>query len=145
MIEISENGLEITKEEQQTIVSALEAALAYEGRTGDISVIIVDDTAMHEMNLSYRNVDRTTDVLSFPSSEGFDLVAPPGFLGDLAISLPTAKRQAEEYGHSLARELAFLAVHGALHLMGYDHMEPEDERVMRDHQQKILNGMGLTR
>ena len=146
MIEIQERELTLPNGAEKTIAAALTAALQYEEREGDISVIIIDDETMHTLNRDYRNVDRTTDVLSFPSWEGFDLASiPDQFLGDIAISLPTAQRQAEEYGHSLTRELAFLAIHGALHLMGYDHMCEEEERVMREHQQKILAGMGLER
>ncbi|MBR0026233.1 MAG: rRNA maturation RNase YbeY [Clostridia bacterium] len=146
MIELMETDLVLPEGAEELITRALTAALEYEGRTGDISVVIIDDETMHTMNRDYRNVDRTTDVLSFPAWEGYDLpTIPDDFLGDIAISLPTAQRQAEEYGHPLNRELAFLAVHGALHLMGYDHMCEEDELVMRDHQQKILTGMGLER
>lgn len=146
MIELTKNGISLPEGAEETITKALEAALEYEGRTGDVSVIVIDDETMHAMNRDYRNVDRTTDVLSFPAWEGEELPAiPDDFLGDIAISLPTAERQAQEYGHSLVRELAFLAVHGALHLMGYDHMCETDEKVMREHQQKILTGMGLER
>lgn len=146
MIELTKNGIALPEGAEETITKALEAALEYEGRTGDVSVIVIDDETMHAMNRDYRNVDRTTDVLSFPAWEGEELPAiPDDFLGDIAISLPTAERQAQEYGHSLLRELAFLAVHGALHLMGYDHMCEKDEKVMREHQQKILTGMGLER
>lgn len=146
MIELTENGLSLPAGAEETITGAIEAALKYEGRIGDVSVIVVDDETMHAMNRDYRKVDRTTDVLSFPAWEGEELPSiPDDFLGDIAISLPTAERQAQEYGHSLVRELAFLAVHGALHLMGYDHMCEEDEREMRERQQKILTGMGLER
>ncbi|MBQ3109514.1 MAG: rRNA maturation RNase YbeY [Clostridia bacterium] len=146
MIELMETDLVLPEGAEELITRALTAALEYEGRTGDISVVIIDDETMHTMNRDYRNVDRTTDVLSFPAWEGYDLpTIPDDLLGDIAISLPTAQRQAEEYGHPLNRELAFLAVHGALHLIGYDHMCEEDELVMRDHQQKILTGMGLER
>ena len=101
--------------------AAAEAALAYEGAAGDITISVVDDAAIHAMNREYRGVDRPTDVLSFPAAEGETFPAiPDAFLGDIAISLPRAEAQAEEYGHPLLRELSFLAVHGTLHLLGYD-------------------------
>ena len=85
------------------------------------------------------------DVLSFPALEGELLLAPPGYLGDIAICYARAVEQAKEYGHSLERELAFLAVHGALHLMGYDHMTPDEENEMVRRQEEILNKMGVMR
>jgi probable rRNA maturation factor len=87
-----------------------------------------------------------TDVLTFPAWEGDALLCPPdGYLGDIAICYERAVEQAEEYGHSLERELAFLAVHGALHLLEYDHMEPADEQRMMQKQEEILHTMGLSR
>lgn len=113
---------------------------------GLVSVAIVDDERMHELNLRYRGIDRTTDVLSFAAREGEPL--PMGkkgeYLGDIAISLPRSRAQAEEYGHGLDRELAFLCAHGMLHLLGYDHMEPEEEREMRQLQNEIMEEMGLS-
>lgn len=128
------------------LTNAAEAALAYEGAEGDITILVVDDGMIHEMNRDYRNVDRPTDVLSFPAAEGEELLSIPDvFLGDIAISLPRAKEQAAEYGHSLLRELTFLAVHGSLHLMGYDHMTDEDRAEMFDRQDRILEKMRITR
>ena len=87
-----------------------------------------------------------TDVLTFPAWEGDAILCPPdGYLGDIAICFERAKEQAEEYGHSLERELAFLSVHGALHLLGYDHMQPEDEKKMFSKQDEILNELGYHR
>ncbi|MEN6563345.1 MAG: rRNA maturation RNase YbeY, partial [Christensenella sp.] len=95
---------------------------------------------------NYRKIDRVTDVLTFPAWEGDAILCPPdGYLGDVAICYGRAVAQAKEYGHSLERELAFLAVHGALHLLGYDHMTQKDERVMLQKQTEILNAMGITR
>ena len=126
--------------------AAAEAALAYEGAAGDITISVVDDDTIHRMNLEYRGVDRPTDVLSFPAAEGGDFPAiPDSFLGDIAISLPRAEAQAEEYGHSLLRELSFLAVHGTLHLLGYDHMTDEDRGEMFARQNEILEKMRITR
>lgn len=126
--------------------AAAEAALAYEGAAGDITISVVDDAAIHAMNREYRGVDRPTDVLSFPAADGEAFPAiPDAFLGDIAISLPRAEAQAEEYGHPLLRELSFLAVHGTLHLLGYDHMTDEDRARMFARQNEILEKMRITR
>ena len=109
------------------------------------SIVLTDDETIHFYNREYRNVDRPTDVLSFPADEGDELLAPPdGFLGDIMISVPTAVRQGAELGHSTERELAFLTVHGMLHLLGYDHMVPEDEEVMLARQREIMAMPELT-
>ena len=137
--------LEAPEEVQQALINAAEAALSHSGAEGDIVITLVDDEEIHRINLEYRGVDRPTDVISFPANEGEDIIAPPGFLGDIIISLPRAQAQAEEYGHSLKRELSFLAIHGALHLMGYDHMEEAEAREMFAMQEDILKGMGIGR
>ncbi|MBQ2985175.1 MAG: rRNA maturation RNase YbeY [Clostridia bacterium] len=130
----------------QIVSAAVEAALAHRGRSGEITVTLVDDEAIHEINRSYRNVDRPTDVISFPSEEGECIAAiPDGFLGDIIISLPRAAAQAEEYGHSFRRELSFLAVHGTLHLLGYDHMTDDEAKEMFGLQEDILREMGIER
>ncbi len=121
-------------------------ALEYLNKDGDISVIIVDNEEIHRLNLEHRNVDSPTDVLSFPTLEGeFIAALPDGFLGDIVISFERACEQAKEYGHSLEREMAFLTVHGTLHLLGYDHMTEQDEKQMFALQKEILEGMGVTR
>ena len=105
-----------------------------------VSVIFVDDEQSHQINRDYRNVDRPTDVISFAlrddETEG-DYVEEE--LGDIFINIDAARRQAEEYGHSLKREICFLFTHGLLHLCGYDHMTKEDEAVMIELQKKILD------
>lgn len=112
----------------------------------EFSVIIVDNERIHQINKEYRNVDRPTDVISFALEDTedvtFDHYRP---LGDIYISIDKVKEQAEAYGHSETRELAFLTVHGFLHLLGYDHMEPEEEKIMFGRQEEILNGFGITR
>ncbi|MDI3327708.1 MAG: rRNA maturation RNase YbeY [Alicyclobacillaceae bacterium] len=127
----------------------LEAALR-EGISGaEVSVALVDDLRIRELNRLYRGIDRPTDVLSFAMREGED---GPAFgeggrelLGDIVISVETALRQAREYGHGLEREVAFLAVHGFLHLLGYDHRTPEEEAVMFARQEAVLAAAGLAR
>ena len=108
-----------------------------------ISVSLVDNKFIHEMNRDYRGLDRPTDVISFAFLDNEDRQAlykgkEPVCLGDIYISVDKAKEQAEEYGHSLERELSFLFVHGLLHLLGYDHMSEEDEKVMFKLQDEIL-------
>lgn len=113
---------------------------------GVFSVTFIGDEKMHEMNLKYRGIDRTTDVLSFALNDAKEnFVCEVNMLGDIFISIPKMKEQAVEYGHSEKRELAFLTIHGLLHLLGYDHMKPEDERVMFDLQKEVLNDSGITK
>ena len=103
-----------------------------------LNVVICDNEMIKDYNNRYRNIDRETDVLSFPSDE-------EGELGDILISLPKAESQAEEYGHSLKRELSFLLCHGILHCSGYDHMTKEEETVMFNLQEEILNHANIRR
>jgi probable rRNA maturation factor len=110
------------------------------------SVIFVEDEEIHTMNREYRGVDRVTDVISFAFEDNNDLVYNEiRMLGDIYICIPQMKRQAESYSHSEKRELSFLAVHGLLHLLGYDHMNEEDEKVMFALQELILNEQNITR
>lgn len=127
--------------------------------SGDVSVTFVDDPSIRELNVQYRNMDKPTDVLSFSMWETTDQEpdiqyefdedeeepAPDDPIGDIVISVPTAKRQSEEYGHSLERELGFLFVHGFLHLIGYDHEDEEAEKVMIEKQEQVLRQAGLFR
>lgn len=119
----------------------------------EMSVTIVDDEEIHQINKTYRGVDRPTDVISFAINDEvadeFEILElPEGMpyeLGDLFISLDRVKAQAQEYGHSFERELGFLTVHGFLHLNGYDHMTEEDEKEMFALQREILENYGLKR
>lgn len=128
------------------------AVLTYEGfpEPAEISVTFVDDVRIHELNKEYRNVDKSTDVLSFPLGENgeYDKNIETGacLLGDIVISVETAVRQAEEYGHSLQREIGFLTVHSMLHLLGYDHVNGGLEEVhMREKEERVLTELGLKR
>jgi len=146
MVDIVCTSCELQPEYQELIVEAVEAALCDAKTEADVAVQILSLEEIHELNRDFRNVDMPTDVLSFPSWEGDTLMQlPDGFLGDIAICLPRAQEQALEYGHSVSRELAFLAVHGTLHLLGYDHMEAEDEKNMREKQKEILEQIGQER
>jgi probable rRNA maturation factor len=130
----------------ELIRRAVSSALVQEGATGDVCVLITDAEEIQRLNALYRNIDRVTDVLTFPAWEGDAILCPPdGYLGDIAICYERAEEQALEFGHSLERELAFLAVHGSMHLLGYDHMTTEDEQIMMKKQEEVLNEMGYPR
>jgi len=112
----------------------------------ELGVVITDDATVRELNGRYLGVDEPTDVLSFGLGEkdGAPFTLPPGeapSLGEVIISYPTAVRQAEEQGHSVEAEVAHLLVHGVLHLLGYDHVEAEEERKMREREKEILAGL----
>lgn len=115
----------------------------------EVSVVLCDDCYIHALNLQYRGKDYSTDVLSFALNEGeeFEITDGPTekLLGDIIISLDTATRQAEEYGHSLERELAYLTVHGMLHLLGYDHEESAEREEMRTEEEYVLGLLGIGR
>lgn len=126
---------------------------------GEVSLTFTNDKDIHQLNLDYRGIDRPTDVLSFAmqedGTEELDIIfevesedeSDPisGMLGDIIISVETAKAQSEEYGHSLEREMGFLFVHGFLHLIGYDHEDDAAEAEMTAKQEAILQKAGLTR
>ncbi len=145
MIEVLNETISLTDAEREGIQAAAEAALRYEGKRGDLSVLVDTPERIQTLNREFRHVDCVTDVLTFPAWEGEDALSGDGYLGDIMICYERAREQAEEYGHSLIRELSFLTVHGVLHLLGYDHMTESEETVMRSKQTEILNGMGLTR
>lgn len=109
-------------------------------------IIFIDDEKMHEMNNEYRGIDRTTDVLSFALEDNKAIEESERELGDIFVSIPKMKAQAEEYGHSEKRELSFLVCHGLLHLLGYDHTRSkEEEKLQFGLQEEILNDLGITR
>ncbi len=114
----------------------------------EVDITIVDDKEIHQLNRDYRNVDRPTDVLSFALDEDDEdepelLEGQLHLLGDIIISAETATRQAEEFGHGLEREIVYLAVHGLLHLLGYDHMVEEDKVIMRAKEEEALRAINL--
>ena len=117
-----------------------------------ISITLTVPEVIKEANKKYRNIDKATDVLSFPMFEREELETliknnydVEDVLGDLIISIPKVKEQAVEYGHSFDRELAYMVVHGFYHLMGYDHMEEDDKKEMRQKEDEVLNKLGITR
>ena len=143
----------LTAELEDAIRRAAAEALRYEEFDEDceISVSIVDNEEIREINRQFRSIDRATDVLSFPMltfAEGEEAEVNENdeiVLGDIIISLERAKEQAEEYGHSYERELLYLFVHSILHLLGYDHMEEEEKRQMRIREEYVMEKIGLTR
>lgn len=115
----------------------------------EISVTLVDNARIREINMEFREIDRETDVLSFPmgDEDGFEVNPDTDaiMLGDIVISLEKARSQAEEYGHSYEREVAFLLTHSLFHLLGYDHTTPDEEREMFAKQEAVLQRLGITR
>ena len=127
------------------------AVLTFEdfSESAEISVTFVDDERIHEINKEHRNIDSSTDVLSFPLGEDgvYDENPETGakMLGDIVISVDHALYQADLYGHGIEREIAFLTVHSMLHLLGYDHMEEEEKARMRKKEEQIMTNIKLTR
>lgn len=149
---------ELSEEIKKTIEACIEKSLEYEGCDFDaqVSVTICTNEQIHEINMEQRDIDAPTDVLSFPMlyfdengdilDSDYDMDGDFVILGDIVISKDRAKEQAEEFGHSLKREFAFLTVHSMLHLLGYDHVDSEEEeKVMFGKQEEILNLLGITR
>lgn len=144
----NETDYKLDKELIKTVVSA---SLEYEGIKNDceVSFTLTDNDTIHALNKKHRNIDRATDVLSFPlidfENENIEDIKGTIYLGDIIISIERALAQAEEYGHSPERELGFLTAHSMLHLLGYDHMTDAEEKVMFFKQEEILKSVGLTR
>lgn len=135
---------------ERLIEQCTAAALEEEEITDDaeVSVTLVDNARIRELNNEFREIDRETDVLSFPMGDESFEVDPDNdaiLLGDIVISLEKAQAQAEEYGHSFRREVAFLLTHSLFHLLGYDHITPEDEKEMFAKQEAVLERLGISR
>lgn len=148
---------------ENDIIRTIEACLDYVDcpYEAEVNVLLTDNTVIHEMNLETRNIDRPTDVLSFPlisydepavfdfsEDEEIELCNPDSgelLLGDIVISVERAEEQAKEYGHSLRREILFLICHSMLHLFGYDHESDDEREKMESMQREILNGLGIVR
>ena len=157
-IENEQNKIKVTKLLEDTIKNVCEKVLEYEKCDFDaeISITLTDNENIRELNREHRGIDKETDVLSFPmvdfdedgtsSDTDFDWSGEFLMLGDIVISLERAEFQAEEFGHSFIREIAFLTAHSMLHLLGYDHEEShEDDEIMCQKQEEILNNLGITR
>ena len=142
-IQNSQNKIDFTAELEETINIVIEKVFEYEDvEPRNVSVLITDNEEIHGLNLEYRGKDAPTDVLSFPLFDE-DGILDEEELGDIVISLERALAQAEEYNHSLKREVAFLTAHSMLHLLGYDHENGEQEMYVK--QDEILNELGITR
>lgn len=133
----------IRKKAEKTITEVLRAENISEN--AEVSLSIVDKETIHKLNKDYRNVDRETDVLSFPlDEEGFDNEGNPLILlGDIVICLDVAEDQAADFGHSLEREIMYLICHSTLHLLGYDHIEEDDKKVMRLKEKEVMKNLGV--
>lgn len=133
----------IRKKAEKTITEVLRVENISENV--EVSLSIVDRQTIHKLNKDYRNVDRETDVLSFPmDEEGFDNEGNPLILlGDIVICLDVAEDQAADFGHSLEREIMYLICHSTLHLLGYDHIEEDDKKVMRSKEKEVMKNLGV--
>lgn len=154
---------ELNFDYEELLRKVMEECLAYENcpYEAEVSLLLTDDEEIREINREFRNIDAATDVLSFPTIEyetpgdfsGLEEAAEMYFhpesgellLGDIVISVERAIVQAQEYGHPLTREIAFLTAHSMLHLMGYDHMEEEERALMEARQEEILMRLGISR
>ena len=156
----TEKALDIDYE--KTALAVAEKALELENcpYEAQISLILTDDEGIRQVNSEFRDIDRSTDVLSFPmipfespaaydileeDESYFDMDTGELLLGDIMISVDHVYAQAEEYGHSVTREFAFLVAHSIMHLLGYDHMEKEEAAVMEAHQEAVLSALGIVR
>ena len=159
----NETNQELPFDVEKIVNQVIEKSLEQEGCPYEVSVsvLLTDNEGIHAMNKEFRGIDRPTDVLSFPN---VDYEAPADFsgiedyvedyfdpesgelcLGDIVISIDKVYEQANEYGHAPLREFAFLVAHSMLHLMGYDHMEEDEAKVMESKQEEILSSLGITR
>lgn len=135
--------IEVTESMESLIERVIEESLRVEGKTLDyeVSVSLVNNEEIRELNREYRGVDSETDVLSFPIEE--DLIIPLPLLGDIIISLEKAKEQGIEFGHGLEREIAYLTAHSMFHLMGYDHMEEDEKEIMRNKEKEVMKNLKI--
>ena len=152
-----QDKIELTQQMKEAVKAALGAAEHDAGVAACVNLLFTDDEGRCALNREFRGIDSATDVLSFPAYELGELLEDSLdeidaeyidgrlFLGDIAVSLERAVLQAEEYGHGLVRETAFLALHGTLHLLGYDHMTEQDERQMTGKQRELLDSVNIGR
>lgn len=143
-IDNRQDKVELDKEILDTVKKAIEETLIFEGKplNFEVSISFVDNQLIRELNREYRNMDRETDVLSFPLYEEAGL-SPVRMLGDIVISAEKALAQSIEYGHSFIREIAYLTVHSTLHLLGYDHLDEGEKRLMRSKEKEIMRRLKI--
>ena len=149
-LENNQDEIQVPEELEATLKKAMDIVAAKEGLrdNAEVDITLVDNEEIHALNKQYRGIDRPTDVLSFALDEGDEEPEVEDeevehLLGDVIISAPKAVEQGEEFGHGLTREMTYLAVHGMLHLLGYDHMVEEDKKVMRAREEEILRELDL--
>ena len=150
MISTYPEELRFPEEIEENVRAAAEkVGELYGVENGEVSVTLTDNAYIHQLNRQYRQIDRPTDVLSFALNESVepDIENVPDIdvLGDIILSVERAREQAADYGHSLRREIAFLTVHGMLHLLGYDHMEEADRLEMEKEQRYVMEQLGISR
>lgn len=155
MIEVNYNAISELPNEEKLIKKVVSKVLEEEKVLPEVDVYITltNNEEIHKINKEYRDVDRPTDVLSFPMYERHEIASLKNdtddeiekILGDIIVSVEKVKEQAEEYGHSFERELAYLVTHGMLHLLGYDHIIEEEKAVMRKREEEILETLNITR
>ena len=155
MVEINIKTKKVNGNEEKIINKVVEAVLKQEKIKHDLDVYITltNNRGIHEINKQYRDIDRPTDVLSFPMFQRDEISNlkkkkkdnVEEILGDIVVSIDKVKEQSKEYGHSYERELAYLVTHGMLHLLGFDHMIDEEKEEMRKHEEKVLEVLGFVR
>ena len=153
MIEVFYDGIDNLEREENLIRDVVNCVLKEEGikKNLDVYVTLTNNETIRKINAEQRNIDKATDVLSFPMFEREEIPnlkkedETEDILGDIIVSIEKVKEQAEEYGHSFERELAYLVTHGMLHLLGYDHMIDEEKVVMRKREEEILGVLNITR
>ena len=160
MYEIIYKDIEKKEEYEEIVKTVLDECFKEEGLENAklyITITLTNPENIREINKEFRNIDKETDVLSFPifekkdidmlrkNDEVVDKNMPQDVLGDIIISVKKVEEQAEEYGHSIERELAYMIVHGFYHLMGYDHMNDEDKKAMREKEEKVLKSLDIVR
>ncbi len=139
-----------TKEDLRTYEKEVKKLLVYalkkeQVKKSECNVIFVDNERIQEINRTYRKIDRVTDVISFALEDNLEITLEVRILGDIYISIDRAREQASSYGHSLQREICFLAVHGLYHLLGYNHEKKEEEKIMFQKQEEVLAAYGIVR
>lgn len=129
----------------EKLESVVKTVLETEGLSLDyeVSITFVDKDEIHKLNKEFRNVDRSTDVLSFPMDEDFFIEGVDTMLGDIVICMDVAKDQAKDFGHSLDREIMYLTAHSMLHLLGYDHLEEDEKFHMRSREKEVMKSLGV--
>ncbi|MCD8511980.1 MAG: rRNA maturation RNase YbeY [Bacillus sp. (in: Bacteria)] len=148
-IGLMDETAELSEDLMELVGAVIRTAMVHEelGTNAEVSITFVGDEHIQQLNRDYRGKDQPTDVLSFALDEGDEATVIKGdfpqLLGDIIISVPRAVEQAKEYGHDINRELCFLAVHGFLHLIGYDHNTEEEEKAMFSKQEEILQAHGI--